>query len=261
MKKVSIIIPVINLWNEYTIQCLCSIKTIYPFRILLIDNGSSDETEKEYLSMIMAAEDKYDYIKNAGNIGVSKSWNLGIKDSFDKGYDYVFIINNDVIFHEQCIDRLVDRLNKGNVVLASALDVRGECQVPEEVYGLKLKVGLKESQSPNFSAFMITKELIEKVGWFDEGFDPAYFEDNDMHYRIKTAGLKAVCHPLAMFYHFGSRTQGDIRYPGGLVPGSQFLQCRDYFIQKWGGEPGSEKFNHPFGDASKSVKWVKQDGI
>jgi len=85
------------------------------------------------------------------------------------------------------------------------------------------------------------------VGSFDERLYPAYFEDNDYHYRIRLAGMRAITHPPAMFYHYGSRTQNEA---GGapLVPGNVFDENRRRYIQKWGGPPGCEQFRKPFGN-------------
>lgn len=47
MTKIQIVIPCINLWSKYTKNCINSIKTKYEYRILLIDNGSTDETKEE----------------------------------------------------------------------------------------------------------------------------------------------------------------------------------------------------------------------
>jgi GT2 family glycosyltransferase len=260
--SVLVVVPVINLWKEYTEPCLKTVISTHKLRLLIIDNGSVDETKDE-LAKLMLERDDVDCILNDENWGCQRTWNYGIKYGFDNGFDYVFVINNDVLLHPKCIDRLVERFEKKDpdVVLVSAMDIRGECVVPTDIFQKddKEKEKVPESEHPNFSAFMVNRKFLEEVGEFDEGFYPAYFEDNDIHYRIKLAGLKAICYPPAMFYHFGSKTQQDLRYPGGLVPGDRFLKNRDYFVQKWGGVPGYETFQFPFNDKNKSIKWTKQE--
>jgi len=260
--SVLVIVPCINLFKEYTEPCL---KTIVSqknsVKILVIDNGSVDETKEKCLEL--EKEKKIIYYRNEENWGCQKTWNYGIKYGFENGFDYVFVINNDVLLHPQCIDRLVERFERkeNDVVVVTALDVRGECIVPTDIFKKddKEKEKVPESGNPNFSAFMVNKKFLEKVGEFDEGFFPAYHEDNDVHYRIKLLGLKAICYPPAMFYHFGSRTQNDIRYPGGLVPADQFLKGRSYYISKWGGLPDCETFKFPFNDSGNDINWTKQN--
>ncbi len=264
--KLSIVMPVRNLWKEYTEPCLtCVLNSKIPseleFDILIIDNGSTDET-KDAIDFISRKQlPMMKYHRNEENLGCSQTWNFGVRKSFENGSDLVFVINNDVLFHPNCIKRLVDRFNvvNDNVVIATAMDIRGECMLPEDVLTKRDldKEEVAESEGPSFSAFMLNKRLLEEVGEFDEGFFPAYFEDNDMHRRIKLAGLRAICSPMALFYHYASRTQSSV--PGGLVNSQMFLKNRDYYIKKWGGVPHSETFTTPFGDPNLSVKWTRQN--
>jgi GT2 family glycosyltransferase len=110
------------------------------------------------------------------------------------------------------------------------------------------KAAAAESEHPNFAAFMLGHACWESVGPFDEGFFPAYFEDNDYHRRIQLAGLRAVVHPPAMFYHFGSQTQNEsVARP--VVTSEMFERNRDRYVRKWGGLPGAERLAAPFGGA------------
>lgn len=261
--KILIVMPVINLWKEYTEPAINSIRSKkHSLMLLIIDNGSVDETKDEAQRM----SEEHDWIiyqRNDENLGCSKSWNFGIRKGFwELGADYVMIVNNDILLHENTIDRLVERFQKGDedLVMATALNIRGECNFPEEIFlkNDKEKEVVPESEAPDFSCFMVNRKLLEEVGEFDEGFSPAYFEDNDMHYRIKLAGLRAICYPPAIYYHYGSGTQNDARYPMGLVEGYKFERNRMYFVNKWGGPPGQEIFRTPFNDPSKTIKWTKQ---
>ena len=93
---------------------------------------------------------------------------------------------------------------------------------------------------------MVNSSTIEKIGWFDEKFYPAYFEDNDYHYRIRMNGFKAVKTNQALYFHFGSRTiKDDEKVKEKCNIG--YAANREYYIQKWGGEPGKETFKTPFG--------------
>jgi GT2 family glycosyltransferase len=271
MPKIAIIIPVVNLWNTRTKKCIDSIKTSYEYRILCIDNASVDETKVEAGKLV---SDKFSHKRNEERWGCSQSWNYGINDAWDRGFDYVLVLNNDVILHPDCIDRMVERFEKSNssgnitveiynnqhpLVMVTAMDIRGECKTPENIFEKKSKdyEKLDESEHPNFSAFMINKKCWQEVGEFDEGFFPSYFEDNDFHHRIKLAGMKAVTYPPALFYHYGSSTinQSDKEKVMGAVG---FENTKKYFIEKWGGVPTEIKFDHPFNNPTYSLKYTKQ---
>jgi GT2 family glycosyltransferase len=210
-----------------------------------VDNGSTDETCEEAGRMVSAT---FQHRRYESNMGTARSWNYGIADGLDKGADYVAVLNNDIVCHPECLDRLAHRMERGDVALATALDVRGEVASPEELATISAesKDGVPESEHPDFAAFVLSRTCWETVGTFDEDFFPAYFEDNDYHRRIMLAGLRAVVHPPAMFYHFGSRTQNESG-AAPVVSGSMFERNRDRYLRKWGGLPGAENFHVPFG--------------
>jgi GT2 family glycosyltransferase len=242
--NLAIVIPCLNLWRRYTKPCLDSIKAAHPHRIVLVDNGSTDETRTEASKLVGAT---FQHRRNEVTTGTASSWNYGVADGFEKGADCVVVLNNDILCHPACIDRLARRIEQNDVGIASALDIRGEVARPEDVFAIpgNSKDGVAESEHPNFSAFALNRRCWETVGPFDEKFFPAYFEDNDYHRRVVLAGLKAVVHPPAMFYHYGSRTQNESG-AGAVVSGSAFDKNRDYYLRKWGGHPGAERFTRPF---------------
>jgi GT2 family glycosyltransferase len=242
--KLTIVVPCLNLWSKFTKPCLDSIQSSLPHRIVLIDNGSTDDTREKASHLVSAT---FQHRRYETNTGTSKSWNYGVADGFEKGADYVAVLNNDILLHPDCLDQLVGRMERNDVGLVSALDIRGEVTAPEEVFRVPstAKDDVAESDHPNFSAFLVSRRCWEQVGSFDENFYPAYFEDNDYHHRIVVAGLRAVVYPRAMFYHYGSRTQNEA-CASPIVPGSVFDRNYRYYIKKWGGPPGHEQFRQPF---------------
>jgi O-antigen biosynthesis protein len=187
---------------------------------------------------------------------VAGSWNQGVRFGLERGYTHFLILNNDILVHPHAIDGMLKRVDQGGVALVAAVDISGELRAPTEIFNLPDKEP-SESPHPNFSCFMITKDTIDQVGWFDEGFYPGYFEDNDYHHRIKRilGDQAAITITTAMFYHYGSRTQNQaIGKP--IVPGPQFEANRAYYVKKWGGQPGQETFEHPFNDPSLPLTHV-----
>lgn len=255
--KIGIVIPVINLWVRYTKTCLDSIKTKYDTRIVLVDNASTDETREEAPKLV---NDSFIHRRNEENIGASASWNWGIRDCFDKGCDYVLVLNNDILLHPNAINRLVERFERKDedVVVVTCMNVRGQVPFAPMVTGLddKEKEFVPEAESPDFSAFMVNKKCWDEVGEFDEGFSPAYYEDNDFHYRVKLAGLKAIVYPPALYYHYGSKTQNEALAKPIVDSG----RTGAYFVAKWGGPPGKEQWKHPFNREELSWKKTKQSG-
>lgn len=264
MKKILITIAFINLWKEYTKPLLENLKNIvlpntqHDIKVILINNGStnfiSQNDDKAYSffdSIVQFNENK----------GAQFVWNLGINEGFRQKFDYTLTLNNDVLLHKASINKLVERFEKGGVGMVTCMNMRGQVKKPEDIYLLKTEDYEKtdESESPDFSAFMSDKKAWETVGEFDTGFYPAYFEDNDYHYRMKLLGIKAINFPQALYYHYGSRTLNEVLEKRPGVPSLLFIKNQQYYTLKWGGLPGQEKYKHPFNNIRNSVKWTKQN--
>jgi len=271
--KVEIVVPCINLWKKYTKSCIDSLMDAMvrakahgiDAHIILIDNASTDETKVEGAKF---NADLLFYQRNEQRWGFQKSVNFGVKYGMEHGADLMLICNNDIVIHPEAIWRMAERFGKDNVGLVSCMDVRGEMREngiqPLMVGSIsaKEKEKVDEAPHPNFSAFMVSKQCWEEVGEFDELFEPAYFEDNDFHYRMKLLGVPAITFPPAMFYHYGSRTQNEANETGQpIVAGALFENNRAFYVRKWGGSPGDEKYEHPYNDESKSLKDTKQGVI
>lgn len=174
------------------------------------------------------------------NYGVSYGWNRGINQAVDSGCDYALICNDDIILEPGTISKLYNGLQHADLV--TPVNTRDTQVTQDESY----------VEGPDFACFMIRPaEFKDKFGFFDECFTPAYFEDNDMAYRIKLSGGSSVARTDAGFFHKGSVTQNW----GGqqVVTGPMFLSNQAYYVDKWGGQPGNERFERPFNEQSMEV--------
>lgn len=271
--KVQIIIPAINLWAKYTRPAISSIDMAMvradghgvKTRILLIDNASTDETREEAGKLV---SEVFSHKRNEERWGFQKSVNFGVNDAWERGFDYAFVVNNDIVLHPEAIWRLAEAFERSRALdgvelptaMLTCMDVRGETE-PDKLADIVAieKEDVEESPHPNFSAFMIDKRCWEEVGEFDEAFAPAYFEDNDYHYRIKLAGMAAWVHPPAMFYHYGSRTTNEAGENGKqVVTGRQFEQNIATYLGKWGGKPGEEAYETPYKSDTLTLRSTKQ---
>lgn len=264
MDKILVIIPVVNLWDAYTIHAMESLaaqKCSLPFEIVIVDNGSVDETVNKATDFgNRKMPGRVHIIHHDTNKGCGGGWNAGLDFGKANGFTHFAILNNDILVGPNTIQAMYDRMKKGGVMLTSAVDVMREVIVPQQVLDASQPVNNKdesESPHPNFSCYMIDADTVAKVGMFDEDFFPAYFEDNDYHYRIKLAGGTAIANTKAIFVHYGSRTQNQ-EAGKPVVPGDTFRANEAYFIRKWGGSPGHEKFDHPFNNIQQDLTYAKR---
>jgi hypothetical protein len=97
---------------------------------------------------------------------------------------------------------------------------------------------------------------ISKVGYFDEGFYPAYFEDNDYHRRINLIDPDRYVGHLEALEPEVKRNSETIRRDPSL---NQFPKSYDYYLRKWGGLPGSETYGTPFNQNGASDSPSRND--
>ncbi len=253
-KDVCIIIPYIDLAN-YVLMAVDSIRTKYSYHIFLIDNNSSKETKLELRHLTKRKD--LTIIYNDSNVGCAGSWNQGIKMSLENyDPDYIVVLNNDIILHPAAIDNMIKVIKNEGHALVSAFDSCRECEIPMRIKVLPIPVRHFLVDYPEFSCYTLNVSAINKLaefekgvheypGLFDQKFYPAYFEDNDFHYRLKLNKMRAVKTNSALYYHFGSRTIKENK-DVGIISNTYFLTNKQYYIEKWGGKPGHELYKTPF---------------
>ena len=211
--NIALIVPVLNRFDLFA-ELIRSVD--FPVRPIIIDNWKE-------------------------NRGVAAAWNIGMNIAVKNGYRYAIIANDDSSFEPNTIIKLV----------YSIIDT-GACLVSPNPNGSIAPQGLIDG-SDFFNFIVDVPLLLDNCGTFDENFIPAYFEDNDMHYRIKLSGQKAYINTDAIARHHGSATQyADRNNP--VCPPHQFEQNRRYYVEKWGGEPGREVCLTPYGSPNHTIK-------
>jgi hypothetical protein len=127
---------------------------------------------------------------------------------------------------------MVSRIDRGDVVLVTARDIGGLYRDPTSVF--RLEAALEgEDDRPEFPCFMITEMTLRCVGWFDEAYQGAYFEDNDYHARIVCAGYRGVRLLNVPVFHYGCATVRTDQEVSSEINQKADVN-REYFRRKWG---------------------------
>lgn len=225
-----VVMPVFNCL-EYSKQTYESFKTSYKHEWFIIDNGSTDGTEE----WVMSLGDNVTYIKSPTNVGVARAWNVGISQAFSSGCDPVLVINNDLIFDPETVDNLMSWYGINQQGRAEVVSVTNVGTTIEELQAYEKKA--EAIGCPNFIGFVINHRTIKRVGWFDEGYKIAYFEDDDYKHRLQKEGVIGLTVLDAPVAHLGSRTSRE----GHLQNHEeQFTLNRVRFMEKWGYAPEIE---------------------
>lgn len=175
---------------------------------------------------------------------VAASWNWGIRAAIAAECDIIHVVNDDVVYHPGCMLELGRALMLRSVVVASGIDhTRDRDPLPGAF------------PHATYACFAVGRDFFEIVGeeGFDEGFYPAYFEDQDMLRRLTLLAPKYPHRHLdtmvrgAHYDHVGSATQNaDPRNP--VVDRERFESNQTRYALKWGGVPGKERYATPYNE-------------
>lgn len=269
--EVSIIIPVFNKW-KFTYNCLDSLKkniTGISYEVIVVDDGSTDETGK-----MMVVIKNIVYIKNEKNLGFVGSCNAGAKKAKGK---YVVFLNNDTSVKKNWLSALLKTFqNNQKIGLVGSKLIYPDGRLQEAggiIWKNENAWNYGRFQNPNDPEFnylkdvdycsaasiMLPRDVFEKLGGFDVVFMPGYYEDSDLAFRVRQAGLRTVYQPKSELFHFEGITSGtDLN--GGMKKHQAINQ--EKFFKRWGSVVAKENFNDltdgPFlaRDRSKNKKTV-----
>jgi len=207
VQSCDIIIPV---WNqlEATKSCLDSIKknTKYPYRLIIVDNASEPDTQ-HYLEGFKKAEGaSVQLIRNYKNLGFIKAVNQAMASS---RAPYLCLLNNDTIVTEGWLAEMVavaETEKEIGVVNPSSNNLgqrpAGGQTIEAFAFGLKAMKGqFVELGSAIGFCMLIKREVIDRIGFFDEVYGMGNFEDTDFCRRAVKEGYRCVRACASYVYH------------------------------------------------------------
>ena len=197
--KVSVIIPTFNRFNliSRAIDSVLS-QTIKPFEIIVVDDGSSDNTST-------FIKNNYKSVKliKQNNLGVSKARNVGIKNSSG---NWIALLDSDDEWEKNKLEVQIKSLSEYDyysVCHTNEIWIRNGIRVNQkkrhQKYGGDIFDKCLDICRISPSSIMFKKNIIDEVGWFDEGLPIC--EDYDLWLRI-TANFKIlfIDKPLVIKY-------------------------------------------------------------
>jgi GT2 family glycosyltransferase len=218
--RISIVIPV---WNgaSIIIECLASVfqnSGEKLFEVICVENASQDESA----SLIAQHYPQVKLLRQPVNLGFAGGVNLGI----DAAQGDVFVLlNQDCYVKPGWLDHLADAMQAhpqwavagctlyladGSIAHAGAYIVHPSAE-GAHVFEI-------EDRQPHpveyvtGAVFAIRRPAWEKIGRFDDGFYPAYYEESDFCYRARKLGFEIGYVPDAEVIHLLSSREAH-RYP------------------------------------------------
>jgi GT2 family glycosyltransferase len=187
---------------------------LLPDRIIVLDNGNSLTPDffKEFKPII-------DFVLPGKNLGIAQGWNWFLRNVPEKR----IILNDDLVFHKDTLEKFMEGYSETSITRCGGILLDNA-----------------------FSFFAIPDFIVNKVGEFDKNFWPGYFEDNDYVYRMSLLGYGTVVAKDSNADHVGSAHLKVFTSSEMDNHHKNFRANRAYYVQKWGGLPGEEKFITPF---------------
>ncbi len=249
--ELTIIIPVYNNWR-LTANCLAHIfRSSIPkgkYIITVVDNGSTDMT-KELVTYLKDEGEPIIYLRNLENLGFIKAnnqaWEI-VKTP------YLMLLNNDVFVDDACIMEMLKIIKSAdNIGIVGALEFLPDGRPSKEKPYIYFKhpdlldpVLLGENDEMvkvntegngvdvdivGSACCIIKKEVSDKIGYFDEIFGMAMWEQEDFWLRTKLAGYRIVlCKTAVMTHIVGATTAFDTKYYQQVIKDN-----KQKFLNKW----------------------------
>lgn len=211
-KRVSVIVVS---WNgePYLGDCLDAISAqVGPDdEVIVVDNGSSDGSA----ALVRERYPQVNLIENERNLGFAGGCNVGLQAA--QG-EYLMLVNQDVTVQAGWLGAMLDALVLPGVGIAGCklLYPDGSIQHAGGIIRCPLAhpdhYGYHEPDRGQWdeqrevdyvvgAAMGLRRELMERIGLFDEGFFPAFYEDTDFCFRARAAGYQVMYAPDGVGVH------------------------------------------------------------
>lgn len=201
-------------------------------RVLIIDNGAPARDWNDG-----ARRSVY---RPGHNMGVAGSWNFAMKWAVNRGVDAVVLVNDDIEIEPHTTRVLLEALEEAG---ETGVSIAGPTKLPFTLLAMRVP------------------RAIEEIGLFDEGFYPAYFEDDDYLWRLQLAGYSDLLRVDVVDLGITWPTHGTTKLEAGPELRREieegYERSRKLYEKKWGGAPLHELYGKPYDPSS--ARWWKKD--
>lgn len=186
--------------------------------IVVVDNAHPGRDSDALRGMF----DGISVVRPEANLGFAGGANAGIEWGLDRGYDYVFISNNDLAVQGETLSELAAVMDaREDVGIVGAVPCYRDTGAPHFSRGAinwrrgkpMIEEGDPKETEPYETEFatgccvLLRGAALRQSGLFDPGYF-LYWEDVDLCFRMREAGYGVVMAPRARALHDLSRSTG-----------------------------------------------------
>lgn len=215
--KVEIVIPVYNR-RETTLQGLRSLSRIdksgLEVHIIIVDDGSTDGTSEA----IRQSFPEVQIIEGDGTLHYAAGTNRGISAALERNPDFIVTANDDAVFHEQFLRRLIKTASKNPRSVVGALlllwnephkvfqvgqiwkTFKGGWEIPENLTAFSVPQTAFEVECLVGNCVLFPTEAIRENGLMDEEKFPHGWGDAQYLMRMRKSGWKLLVEPKSFVW-------------------------------------------------------------
>jgi hypothetical protein len=244
MNKNNLVVIIVLNHNkkEDLLECLVSISKLdyKNLKIIVVDNASKDDSVKLVKNFCPDVH----LIDCKINLGVAGGRNAGIKYANEKfNYKFILFLDNDVVVEKKALSEMIKSfdLDENIGIVSPKCYMMNSPKIIGYAGGMSVNLfigkiadignGEKDEGQFDQSKFisssgglcLIRRELISKVGFYDERFNPYGWEDVDYSIRAKEKGYKVFYNHKAIIYHKGGKTGR------GSISEYELSKAKNYF--------------------------------
>ena len=211
--------------KELLKECLDALlNQIYPLdSIILIDNSSTDGTPEFLKEGGYLNNSKIDYVRLPENTGGAGGFYEGVKRGYEKGYDWLWLMDDDAEPKKDAMERLSEYFNEdnlsalaGSVILTSGVisySHRGSidlnCMFPiiqKPLESKSYRSNNIEIDMASFVGILVNRKAIQKIGYPKKEFF-IYGDDLEYCIRLRQVG-KILLIPDSVIVHKEAAIKG-----------------------------------------------------
>lgn len=195
-------------------------KQTLPPVVVVVDNGSGDDS----IAILKAALPLTTILARSENGGFGAGCNTGIEHALSIGAEYIWLVNNDAVPNESCLESLLKRALSDKdigVVGAHVHDPTGTVvkHAGSIMNPITFNCRYSESESEiaanryswiTGASMLLTARAIKNIGLFDTGYF-MYWEDADLCCRLRDAGFKLAVASNALVEHEAGTSSNQMR--------------------------------------------------